>query len=68
MQGTSDTAVPVASTKEFVKLIEEHCPETQVKADYFDGLEHGFDSKGSAEEMGLAKGLKWVADAWLPRV
>ena len=68
VQGTSDTAVPVASTREFVKLIKEHCPKTQVVAEYFDGLEHGFDSTGNAEEMHLADGLEWVVDAWLPRV
>ena len=47
-------------------LVEECCPETKIKVNYFDGLEHGFDSDGTAEDMmTFAEGLKWVEDVWL---
>jgi hypothetical protein len=66
IQGTRDSAVPAPSVVRFVELLKSRFPETEVRAEYWDHLDHGFDSSPDVlDDPRLKDGLKWAADQWI---
>ena len=57
--------MPFEGSEAFAKLVRERCPSTEVRDEYFDGMEHGFDHDAALNDKWVADGLKWVEDVWL---
>ncbi|KIW10898.1 hypothetical protein PV08_10197 [Exophiala spinifera] len=71
IQGTQDTAVPASSVVRFVELLKTRfstrgAAASEVRAEYWDGLDHGFDgSPDVLDDPRLKDGLRWAADLWV---
>ncbi|OQV05508.1 hypothetical protein CLAIMM_10235 [Cladophialophora immunda] len=66
IQGTRDTAIPVSSVVRLVELLKSRFSQAEVRAEYWDHLDHGFDSSPDVlDDPRLKDGLKWAADQWI---
>lgn len=66
IHGTSDSAVPVQTTPDLVKLLNARFPESEVHVQIFDGLEHGFDGEDDiVNSPRIQNDLAWAAEPWL---
>ncbi|KAE8147901.1 alpha/beta-hydrolase [Aspergillus avenaceus] len=64
LHGEQDSAVPVESSKKFVRFLREKLPQTTVMLYTQDG-DHGFDAEATLETPWLQKRLDIISQVWL---
>lgn len=53
--------MPVQAGKDFEARVKECCKGTELRAEYFEGFDHGFEWRCSIErDVWLAEGLEWA--------
>ena len=65
VHGEDDHIVDVEGSRRFVDVLETEVKETEVRAQYFEGADHGFDWEVPLDEKWLKDGLAWLEGVWL---
>ena len=63
MQGEEDSSTSAEEARTFAAKVRKFCPQTEVRTDFVEGKEHGFDTVFDAPF--LDEGLAFTKEAWL---
>ena len=65
LHGDADTVVHIRATHQFVDLVREMLPETEIRLDIAPLEEHGFDLRNVAWELYTIGAMDYVKKSWL---
>jgi acetyl esterase/lipase len=65
IHGENDVTVRIENTRRFAAIIADQLPDTQLRLDAVEGMDHGFDVEEKNWASFKKEALDFVVDAWL---